>query len=534
MGLVGCIRRLHVGRRKIDLQYPGSRDVLSAAQIQNCSDNHCMSMPCQHGGTCMAASEEGYKCTCLPGYDGDQCEVSLNPCASNPCAEGATCAVLPQGSYSCKCPIGRRGTRCEELHKELNQVIVPEFDGEAFLVLPTLPNVGLSFTIEVWFLANEPNGMLLYNGQERPSGGDFISLNLVDGFVQLKFDLGSGAATVSSPYPVALGEWHSVKVTRQRRRGSIQVDGGLEVQGESKAPLSELNVDQPLYVGGFRNLSSLNKHSGIFTRFNGAIQRIMVNGEIWDNLLDKALDSIGVSTYTGAPCTEGICLNGGICIPKLSEFTCRCPMKFIGLQCEKSMVKEDKDRPVSFNGKTYFSFPNKISRSEGLSLEAMETGVQGQRKNSFQVRFRTTKNHGLLLWLNKGATIYVDYLSLAIMNGFLEFSFNLGKQRHLLVIRSLSKVDDGRWHTANIERRERLGTLRVDDGPLVSATSEPGATELNTDGVLWLGGSPGLPTGLPVQYYSGFNGCIESVLVDGDPLYIIMHGSGAVQFCDKS
>ncbi|XP_076307902.1 agrin-like [Tachypleus tridentatus] len=300
------------------------------------------------------------------------------------------------------------------------------------------------------------------------------------------------------------------------------------------APLSELNLDQPLYVGGFRNLSSLNKYSGIFKRFNGAIQRIIVNGEIWDNLFDKATDSVGVSTYTGAPCAEGICLNEGICVPVLNEFTCRCPTKFIGLQCEKSLVKEDKNRPVSFNGKTYFSFPNRISRSEGLSLEAMETGVKGQRKNNFQVRFQTTKNHGLLLWLNKGATIYDDYLSLAVVNGFLEFSFNLGKQRHLLVIRSLSKVDDGVWHTAYIERRERVGTLRVDDGPLVSASSEPGANELNTDGVLWLGGSLGLPTGLPEQYYSGFNGCIESVLVDGDPLYIIMHGSGAVEFCDKS
>ncbi|XP_022236404.1 agrin-like isoform X1 [Limulus polyphemus] len=337
-------------------------------------------MPCQNGGTCMAASEDSYRCSCPLGYSGEQCEFSLNSCASNPCAQGATCAVLSQGGYSCKCPRGRRGIHCEELHRDVKEVTVPEFNGESFLQLPTLPSVGLAFTIEVWFLTYKLDGLLLYNGQESPPGGDFVSLNLVDGFVQLRFDLGSGVASVSgvvtitSPYPVVLGEWHSVKVTRQRRRGSLQVDGGLEVYGESRAPLSELNLHQPLFVGGFKSLSAVNHHSGIFKGLTGAIQRIMVNGELWDNLMDKATTSHGITPYAGPPCTEGVCLNGGICVPKLNEFTCRCPMDFIGLRCEQSMAKDDRDRPVSFNGNTYFSFPNRITRSERLSLESRETG----------------------------------------------------------------------------------------------------------------------------------------------------------------
>ncbi|XP_076372901.1 agrin-like [Tachypleus tridentatus] len=197
MGLVGCIRRLHIGRRKVDIHYPGSKDVISAAQIRNCSDNHCNSMPCQNGGTCTAASEDSYRCSCPQGYSGEQCEVSLSPCTSNPCAQGATCAELPQGDFSCKCPQGRRGIRCEEIYRDVKKVIVPEFNGEAFLQLPTLPNVGLAFTIEVWFLTYKLDGMLLYNGQKSPPSGDFVSLNLVDGYVQLRFDLGSGVASVS-------------------------------------------------------------------------------------------------------------------------------------------------------------------------------------------------------------------------------------------------------------------------------------------------------------------------------------------------
>ncbi|XP_022236706.1 agrin-like [Limulus polyphemus] len=146
-----------------------------------------------------------------------------------------------------------------------------------------------------------------------------------------------------STYPVSLGDWHSVKVTRHRRQGTVQVDGGPEVHGESRAPLSELNLDQPLYVGGFKSLSTVSRHSGIVTRLIGAIQRIMVNGELWDNLMEKAVDFRGVVPYLGPPCLENVCKNGGVCVPHLNEFACRCPLTFIGLRCEQSKYKRITD-----------------------------------------------------------------------------------------------------------------------------------------------------------------------------------------------
>ncbi|GBO44971.1 hypothetical protein AVEN_87399-1, partial [Araneus ventricosus] len=47
-------------------------------------------------------------------------------------------------------------------------------------------------------------------------------------------------------------------------------------------------------------------------------------------------------------------------------------------------------------------------------------------------------------------------------------------------------------------------------------------------------GFPSLPAGLPEDYYHGFRGCIESVVLDGDPLHLVMHGTGDVTFCDDS
>ena len=47
-----------------------------------------------------------------------------------------------------------------------------------------------------------------------------------------------------------------------------------------------------------------------------------------------------------------------------------------------------------------------------------------------------------------------------------------------------------------------------------------------------LGGSPGLPTGLPAQYYNGFSGCVRAVKVDDEALSLAAHASAShLDFC---
>lgn len=44
--------------------------------------------------------------------------------------------------------------------------------------------------------------------------------------------------------------WHSVRISRTDRAGSLQLNNGTVVHGLSGAPLNELNLDLPLYLGG--------------------------------------------------------------------------------------------------------------------------------------------------------------------------------------------------------------------------------------------------------------------------------------------
>ena len=72
-----------------------------------------------------------------------------------------------------------------------------DFNGNSYVELPKLENVGRSFNLEIWVLARAPDGILFYNGQLPSGKGDFIALSLYRGFVVFQYDLGSGPANIT-------------------------------------------------------------------------------------------------------------------------------------------------------------------------------------------------------------------------------------------------------------------------------------------------------------------------------------------------
>lgn len=69
------------------------------------------------------------------------------------------------------------------------------FSGSSFLQYVGLQRNVLSYTeIEIYFKPVYGYGLILYNGYAKDRTGDFISLALSDGFVEFRFDLGTGPA----------------------------------------------------------------------------------------------------------------------------------------------------------------------------------------------------------------------------------------------------------------------------------------------------------------------------------------------------
>jgi hypothetical protein len=65
-------------------------------------------------GAVGACSEPAYSCTCLEGFEGDNCEVGTDPCVPNPCQNDGVCSAMGDG-YLCACPDGFTGSNCETM-----------------------------------------------------------------------------------------------------------------------------------------------------------------------------------------------------------------------------------------------------------------------------------------------------------------------------------------------------------------------------------------------------------------------------------
>ncbi|KAL9963373.1 hypothetical protein ACROYT_G026883 [Oculina patagonica] len=70
--------------------------------------------PCENDAICVEQPPSSYKCDCLKGFKGRNCEVEVDPCEKSPCHNGATCQLDSSSShgYVCTCPEWYKGKHC--------------------------------------------------------------------------------------------------------------------------------------------------------------------------------------------------------------------------------------------------------------------------------------------------------------------------------------------------------------------------------------------------------------------------------------
>ncbi|KAH8878267.1 Protein slit [Schistosoma japonicum] len=64
--------------------------------------------PCGNGGKCISLPKNNYRCECLTGWIGNDCQINQDDCVYNRCENGATC-VDGINEYICKCRPGYAG-----------------------------------------------------------------------------------------------------------------------------------------------------------------------------------------------------------------------------------------------------------------------------------------------------------------------------------------------------------------------------------------------------------------------------------------
>ncbi|CAG9828275.1 unnamed protein product [Diabrotica balteata] len=466
-GFQGCIKKLRIGRQEVEIHMRQEEWVLEVSGIYDCLDHACKVSPCQNKGKCLE-SDHLFKCDCPSKYTGDYCEKFEGSCIGEQCM------------FETDCQNKKLGIPCQEDFKNLHNLI-PEFNGNSYIQFPKLQGIKKRFSMEIIFKTTAANGLIVYNGQMKNGKGDFISLNIARGYLQFRFNLGSGIANLTSSNPITQNKWHRVIISREGREGRLQVDNSTEVRGYSGTPLTELNLETPLYIGSINNWKQIHRLSGASKGFKGIIQKVTFNHiplHISSPLPDctpaiPQNDShcvFNIAYYEGTPCPPGNnpCLNNGICVPELDNFTCKCNGKYKGRYCETINL---------INTLTILTLL--LNNSENL------TNVTD---NDEEIQNKTIEDE----------EIEHD-------NDFLdEHTFDYDVED----LEVLRKPERGNRYEIKIRTFRSEGLI------------------------LWRRGTSTLPLGLPSSYYKGFEGCIQKILIHGKPIDLLANNDiSKINFC---
>uniref|UniRef100_A0A8D3A618 Agrin n=1 Tax=Scophthalmus maximus TaxID=52904 RepID=A0A8D3A618_SCOMX len=511
-GLVGCIRLLDVNNRVLNLQESGG-DSLYGSGVGECGNNPCLPSPCKNGAACQVKEAEMFHCKCSKGFWGPTCADVHDPCEPNRCHPSSQCQALPEGGYKCECPMGREGRHCEKV-ADRRGAYMPQFNGDSYLELKGLHLYGHDLrqkvSLTVVLMANDSNGLIFYNGQKSDGKGDFISLSLNNGILEFRYDLGKGPATIRSKEAIQLNVWNTINLERSNRKGEIMVNKKDPVRGEAPNLHVDLNLKETLLVGGAPDYSRLARVAALTEGFKGTIQKIILMGT---PILreENALRSSDVAMFQDHPCSQEPCHNAGHCSPQLDTYECVCLSGFSGGHCQNTIYEKSagETEAIAFDGRTFIEYHNAVTKSEKALLV-----------NKFELSIRTEATQGLVLWSGKGVE-RSDYIALAIVDGHVQMTYDLGSKP--VVLRSSVRVDTNRWIRIKASRALRDGSLQVGNEAAITGSSPLAATQLDTDGALWLGGLEELAVArrLPKAYSTGFVGCVKDVVVDGVELHLV-------------
>ncbi|XP_077368177.1 basement membrane-specific heparan sulfate proteoglycan core protein isoform X9 [Festucalex cinctus] len=419
---------------------------------------------------------------------------------------------------------------------DVHERVMPYFAQEplSYLTLPTIKNAYKAFNIQINFRPDNVDGMILYNGQKRSTGADFISLGLVGGRLEFRFDVGSGMATIRDPNPVKLGEFHTVELFRNLTLGYVTVDGGEPVNGSSQGKFKGLDLNEELHVGGYPNYTAVAKTAGIKTGFVGCVRQLVIQGE---EVIFKDVDRSSTGVTNCPTCKDHPCQNGGRCEDSdTSLYTCGCPRGFTGSNCQhhsslhchseacgpdatcinrqsglgydcrchlgkfgnKCMDGELVATPLFDGEESYISYPPLTIVHDDLRVE---------------MEFKPIDRNGLMFFCGGKKMKVEDFVAISMADGHVEFKYELGTGQ--AVLRSPEPVSLGQWHRVVAERIKRDGHLRVDRGPVEKTTSPGKAQGLNIHTQMFLGGVPNmeiLPT--PANISHMFEGCVGEVFIN--------------------
>nr|XP_043897321.1 neurexin-2-like isoform X10 [Solea senegalensis] len=336
----------------------------------------------------------------------------------------------------------------------------------AYLTLPRW-NTKKTGAISFDFRTTEPSGLLLFSHgrlqgtpPDKKLRADFFSMELLDGFLYLVMDMGSGSIKIkASNTRLSDGEWCHVDFHRNGRNGFLSVNS-QSIPFSANEGSEILDLDGDMYLGGLpEDRQALMLPPEVWTAslglgYVGCVRDLFIDGQsrnLWR--LAEVQSATGVSSFctreTHTRCAKDTCANGGHCREGWNRHICYCNgTGFLGLSCDKEATA------VSYDGSMYL----KVLLPRTLHTEAEDVSLRFMSQRAFGLLMATTSQQSadtLRLELDGGR------VKLTVNLDCIRIDCNLSKGPEILVIGE--KLNDNEWHSVKVVRRGKNLQLSVDN-----------------------------------------------------------------------
>ncbi|XP_068628013.1 fat-like cadherin-related tumor suppressor homolog [Battus philenor] len=295
-------------------------------------------------------------CVCAPGYDGERCERAVAACAE---CGAARCESVPAPP----------GYRCcdDDVPDECRPPpLVTFFPGDGYLVYRLDRGVvdgerllEDELTLSLRFRTRRSRGILLHAAGRV----EYVVLEVVEGFVQFRMELGAGAVALRAGGEVADGEWHRVRVERRGAAVRLSVDRrSARAQAPPRDQVLDARRDRVLVGAALLRHAYALAPEQVTYGFHGCIADLKIgnsalpleeggtseDGRVQLTRRVRARPGAACPALPSpAACDAYPCLNGGTCRPLAAPaerdaeldagteaFACTCHARFAGRLCE--------------------------------------------------------------------------------------------------------------------------------------------------------------------------------------------------------
>ncbi|KAM9297917.1 protein eyes shut homolog [Morus bassanus] len=520
-GFQGCIFDVQV-RTSMNQEFksPGTPEghPNSGRSVGQCKDSPCSLIKCRNGGKCIEGGSTIY-CDCPTGWKGAFCTETVSVCEPEHdpphlCKQGGTCVPLPDG-YTCHCPLGTTGTYCEQGIS----ISDPSFRSNESSWMSFAPfYIRHKTHIKLQFQPLSPDGILFYTAQHLGTqSGDFLCISLVNGFIQLRYNLGDRTVILQTSQKVhATGNtWHSLKAGRAGNEGYLDLDG-INITQKASPGMKALDTHTDFFVGGVSSLNLVNSMAveNEPTGFTGCIREIVINNKELKLTVTDPKAGANVGDCDGTVCGYTVCKNNGTCQVENSGFSCSCPQEWIGSTCEQSIHCSQNrcgsralciPQPTSasyicvcalgWSGKYCDSkirfFIAKFIGNSYIKYTDPYYGKRDLQYSRISLNFTTNQTEGLIVWMGKGEDEDNDFLAIGLANGTLKVVINLGERISVPLIHSkYSTCCDEKWHFVTVVQNQTCIKVYLDEEIIIFEDIDPQKkyTALNYGGICYFGG----------------------------------------------